>query len=119
MKMLFFDCFSGISGDMVLGAFIDLGVDVGYLSKELEKLKIHGFRIEAETTTKYGISGTKCHVIIEEDYAQHRHFEDIKEIINNSTLDSAVKKTAVAIFTRVAKAEAKVHKMSIDHVHFH
>lgn len=119
MKTLFFDCFSGISGDMVLGAFIDLGVDVEYLSKELEKLHLHGFRIEAETSTNYGISGTKCKVIIEEQLHHHRHYEDIKEIIENSTLDISVKKTAIAIFERVAKAEAKVHKIPIDRVHFH
>lgn len=138
MKSLYFDCSTGISGDMVLGAFIDLGVDVGYLSGELEKLQLKGFRIEAETCTKYGIGGTKCHVIIEdpkhhrhdaghhehhlhpgEHHEHHRHFGDIKEMIEKSTLDSAVKKTAIAIFERVAKAEAKVHKISVDHVHFH
>lgn len=119
MKTLIFDCFSGISGDMVLGAFIDLGVEVGYLSKELDKLHLHNFRVEAEISTKYGISGTKCHVIIEEDHLHHRHFKDIKEIIKNSDLDATVKNTAIAIFERVAKAEAKVHSIPIDHVHFH
>lgn len=119
MKTLFFDCFSGISGDMVLGAFVDLGVDVEYLLKELDKLHLHDFRLEVETGTKYDIGGTKCHVIIEQDHVHHRHFAQIKEIIESSTLDAAVKQTAIAIFERVAKAEAKVHKVPINKVHFH
>lgn len=117
--ILYFDCFSGISGDMILGAFIDLGIDIEYLSKELEKLGINGFRVESEKSTTYGISGTKCHVIIEKDQTHYRHLKDIKDIIENSTLDIAVKKTAISIFERVAKAEAKIHNTPIDCVHFY
>jgi|LGOV01.1.fsa_nt_gb uncharacterized protein (TIGR00299 family) protein len=119
MTVLFFDCFSGISGDMVLGAFIDLGIDPYFIQTELNKLNINNFRIEAEKTTRRGISGTRCHVILNEENPQHRHFEDIKEIIQNSSLSDDVKKTAIAIFTRVAKAEAKVHNLPIERVHFH
>lgn len=119
MNILFFDCFSGISGDMVLGAFIDLGVDAGFLSEELQKLQIQGFRIEAESCSNYGIGGTRCHVIVEKEHVHHRHFGDIKEMIEKSSLSPKVKETALAIFTRVAKAEAKVHNVPVDHVHFH
>ncbi len=119
MKVLFFDCFSGISGDMVLGAFIDLGIDPAYLQAELEKLNLSGFRIEAEATMKKGISGTRCHVRLDPDHHHHRHFDDIKAIIEKSTLAADIKATALAIFMRVAVAEAKVHNVSVNHVHFH
>lgn len=119
MTVLFFDCFSGISGDMVLGAFIDLGVDPEFLSTELKKLKVRGFEIRAEKTTKKGISGTRCHVILEEEGQQHRHLGDIKKIIENSSLDEQVKKTAIGIFKRVAIAEGKVHDVPMEQVHFH
>jgi len=119
MKVLYFDCFSGISGDMVLGAFIDLGIDPVFLENELNKLNIDGFKIEAEATMKKGISGTRCHVILNEDGHHHRHFEDIKHIISNSSLSDEVKKTALAIFMRVAVAEAKVHNVPVERVHFH
>ena len=119
MKVLFFDCFSGISGDMVLGAFIDLGIDLAYLQAELKKLNLSGFHIEAEATMKKGISGTRCHVILDADRHHHRHFNDIKEIIENSTLPDEVKTTALAIFMRVAVAEGKVHNVPVERVHFH
>lgn len=119
MKVLYFDCFAGISGDMVLGAFIDLGVDPVYLESELNRLHLDGFRIEAEPTLKKGIAGTRCHVILNEDHHHHRHFEDIRQIIQGSELSDAVKATSLAIFKRVAEAEAKVHQVPVDRVHFH
>jgi len=119
MKVLYFDCFSGISGDMVLGAFIDLGIDPIFLESELKKLKLEGFRIKAEKTLKKGISGTRCHVILEEDGHHHRHFGDIKNIIVDSDLSEDIKITALAIFKRVAVAEGKVHNVPVDRVHFH
>ncbi len=119
MTILYFDCFSGISGDMVLGAFIDLGLDPSYLEAELKKLNLQGFEIKAEATMKKGISGTDCHVILDTDPHHHRHFSDIKEIIEKSSLSEDVKETALAIFRRVAVAEAKVHKIPLDQVHFH
>lgn len=140
MKVLHFDCFSGISGDMVLGAFLDLGVEEGYLKRELAKLKVPGFRIEAEKTSRYGISGTLCHVIMDKNVQPHHHdhdsgninhgggnspdhvhrsYADIKGIIRSSELEEPVKKTAIAVFERVARAEAKVHGTEVDDVHFH
>ena len=120
MKILYFDCFAGISGDMTLGAFLDLGVDFEYLKTELDKLGLEGlFHLEIEKTQKMGISGTKCHVILEKHEHEHRHFSDIKKIIEDSTLEEEVKQTAIAIFTRVAKAEGKVHGVDMNHVHFH
>ncbi|MGL4606637.1 MAG: nickel pincer cofactor biosynthesis protein LarC [Eubacteriaceae bacterium] len=119
MDILYFDCFSGISGDMVLGAFIDLGISPDFLSEELKKLNLTGFRIEAEKTTRHGISGSRCHVILDETNQPHRHYGDIKNIIETSHLSSEVKKTAIAIFNRVAMAEGKVHNIPMERVHFH
>lgn len=128
--MLYFDCFSGISGDMVLGAFLDAGVELRFLQQELAKLKLHGFQVTSETKMSYGISGTKCHVLLEEHHGDahekghdhhhhHRHYEDIQEIIQKSTLEQTVKNTALAIFDRVARAESKVHQVPVEKVHFH
>jgi uncharacterized protein (TIGR00299 family) protein len=119
MKTLYFDCFAGISGDMVLGAFIDLGMDADLLISELAKLNISEFEIQAEKTMKKGISGIQCHVNIVNEPHQHRHFSDIERIIMNSTLSDTVMQTALAIFKRVALAEGKVHNVPVERVHFH
>jgi len=120
MRTLYYDCFAGISGDMNLGAMIDLGVEVDYLKNELAKLNIDGFRLEIEKTKRRGISGTLATVIVEtQDNEKHRHLHHVEEIVNNSTLSDEVKKTALDIFTRIAVAEAKVHDIEIQKVHFH
>lgn len=118
MKTLYFDCFSGISGDMVLGAFLDLGIEETYLKSELAKLNLDHYELYAEKTSKKGVSGTHCHVQVEEEHV-HRHFGDIRRMIEASDLDESVKHTAIAIFRRVAEAEAAVHGVEVDHVHFH
>ena len=119
MKILYFDCFAGISGDMTLGAFLDCGVSADYLQTTLEKLKVPGFHLEVEKTKKNGITGTQCKVICEREEHAHRHFSDIRKIIEDSTLEDEIKRTAVRIFKRVAEAEGKVHGVTPDHVHFH
>lgn len=118
METLYFDCFSGISGDMVLGAFLDLGVDETYLKQELEKLHLDHYQLYGEKTKKLGITGTYCHVDAREEHV-HRHFYEIRQMIWDSELDTKVKETAVAIFERVAKAEGRVHGVPAEHVHFH
>lgn len=119
MKILYFDCFAGISGDMTLGAFLDCGVSEDYLQTALEKLKVPGFHLEIEKTKKNGIMGTQCKVICEQEEHAHRHFSDIRKIIEDSALEDVVKNTAVRIFERVAEAEGKVHGVAPEHVHFH
>ncbi|MFV0378097.1 MAG: nickel pincer cofactor biosynthesis protein LarC [Mangrovibacterium sp.] len=120
MKILYYDCFAGISGDMNLGALVDLGVDAEYLTAELEKLNIEGFRLEVKTDTRRGISGTKVDVIVENpDNEKHRHLRHVEELVNNSTLSAEVKKTALKIFRMIAEAEARVHNIDIQRVHFH
>ncbi|MDO8930602.1 MAG: nickel pincer cofactor biosynthesis protein LarC [Bacteroidota bacterium] len=120
MKILYYDCFAGISGDMNLGAMIDLGVDADYLENELRKLNIEGFHLEITKDLRRGISGTKAEVIVENpDNEKHRHLRHVEEIINNSTLSETVKENSLKIFKLIAFAEAKVHQIAVERVHFH
>jgi len=120
MRILYYDCFAGISGDMNLGALIDLGVDSNYLISELEKLNIEGFHLEIKKDQRRGISGTKADVIIEnQENEKHRHLRHVEEIINNSTLSEEVKTNALKIFNLIAFAEAKIHNIPVERVHFH
>ena len=120
MKILYYDCFAGISGDMNLGALIDLGVDSNYLIAELQKLQIEGFHLEIQKDIRRGISGTKATVVIENpENEKHRHLRHIVELINQSSLSSEVKSRSLKIFDLIAEAEAKVHNISKQAVHFH
>jgi hypothetical protein len=120
MKILYYDCFAGISGDMNLGAMIDLGVDADYLENELRKLNIEGFHLEITKDLRRGILGTKAEVIVENpDNEKHRHLRHVEEIINNSTLSETVKANSLKIFKLIAFAEAKVHQIEVERVHFH
>jgi len=119
-RILFYDCFAGISGDMNLGALVDLGVDPAHLRKELGKLHIEGFRLEVEPGMRKGISGTRVTVVVEHpDNEKHRHLRHIEELIHASSLSDRIKQKSLNIFRRVAEAEAKVHNISIEEVHFH
>jgi uncharacterized protein (TIGR00299 family) protein len=120
MKILYYDCFAGISGDMNLGALIDLGVDKNYLIAELEKLNIEGFHLKINTDQRRGITGTKAEVIIEnQDNEKHRHLRHIEELVNGSALPDRVKINALKIFDLIAVAEGKVHNIKKEKVHFH
>jgi uncharacterized protein (TIGR00299 family) protein len=119
-RILYYDCFAGISGDMNLGALVDLGVDAAYLERELGKLNIEGFRLEVEPGMRKGISGTKVTVVVDHpENEKHRHLSHIEALINNSSLSDRIKKKSLAIFDLVAEAEAKVHNISKQQVHFH
>jgi len=120
MRILYYDCFAGISGDMNLGALLDLGVDAAYLERELKKLNIKGFHLEIVKDLRRGISGTKATVVVEDpDNEKHRHLRHVEEIINNSTLSEKVKSISLKIFGLIAVAEAHVHQIEIQKVHFH
>jgi hypothetical protein len=119
MKIIGYDCFSGISGDMNLGAMIDLGVDQNYLINELNKLNLPGWELLVEKDQRHGISGTKVTVRQTRHEHAHRHLSDIEKIINSSSLGDKVKELTLKIFTKIAEAEAKVHGVPVDHVHFH
>jgi len=119
MKILSYDCFSGISGDMNLGAMIDLGVDKTYLISELNKINLAGWELIVQKDQRHGITGTKVTVKQTRHEHAHRHFSDIEKIVNDSSLDIKTKELSLKIFMKIATAEALVHGTSIDHVHFH
>lgn len=124
MKVLYYDCFSGISGDMNLAAMIDLGVEKEYLINELKKLGLNEYEIKVSKDNRKGISGTRVNVILgteSDNHHQHCHrsLKDIISIINSSKLNDKVKKLSIDIFMKVALAEAKVHNVPINEVHFH
>lgn len=120
MRVLYYDCFSGISGDMNLGAMVDLGVDPQWLIQELNGLPIKdSFRIAFEKREKSGIAGTKA--LIEEIGHEHphRHLKDVNQIIDDSSLADSVKIRAKDMFLRIAQAEGNVHGTTPEMVHFH
>jgi hypothetical protein len=119
MKIISYDCFSGISGDMNLGAMIDLGVEKSFLTEELNKLNLKGWELDVIKDQRHGITGTKVTVRQTKHEHSHRHLSDIEKIINNSALDNSTKELSKKIFMKIAVAEAAVHNISIDHVHFH
>lgn len=118
MKIAYFDCFSGISGDMTVGALLDAGLKIETLEKELKKLGLSGYQLEVNKVTKKGISATKFKVKIKEEGVERR-FKDILTILEESKLDEEIKKETKKIFFNIAKAESKIHQKDIDKIHFH
>ena len=119
MIIAYFDCFSGIAGDMILGALIDLGFDVEILKKEIKKLDITGYSINVKKVKKNNVTASDVIITVDEDKQSHRSFKDIKRIINNSSLDDDIKDLSKKIFYNLAKSEGKVHKVGVEDVHFH
>lgn len=116
----YFDCYAGISGNMVLGAMIDAGLSVDKLKAGLAKLSIAGYTLSAEAVNLKGFRGTQVSVKVAEDKHQHhRRLSDILRLIDQSSLSDGVKKKAAAVFRRLAEAEAAVHGTSLEDVHFH
>jgi len=136
MKILFYEPFAGISGDMNLGAMIDLGVDENYLITELKKLGLENeYNISISKSSKMGIGGTKVDVKLKDyqpldptslimtppkgHHHKHRNLPDIEKIIDESDLAEEVKTLSKRIFMHVARAESKVHGLPLNEVHFH
>jgi len=118
MKTLYFDCFAGASGNMILAALVDLGVKRTALLEQLHQLNIPDFDIEFSRVDRSGISAVYADVKVPNEHV-HRHLSDIKQILNESDLSEAVKERAIAIFTGLAQAEAKIHGIEVEKVHFH
>ncbi|MBU4601569.1 nickel pincer cofactor biosynthesis protein LarC [bacterium] len=118
MKIAYFDCFSGISGDMTVGALLDAGLKIETLEKELKKLGLTGYQLEVNKVVKKGISATKFKVKIKEEGVERR-FKDILTILEKSKLDEEIKKETKKIFFNIAQAESKIHQKDIDKIHFH
>lgn len=143
-RILYFDCFAGISGDMTIAALIDLGLSEKVVLEEIAKLGIGGYEIDIKKTNRFSISGTDVHVKLDGGvHCQHTHAQDenqehhhegdhshshndgerslghITHIINNSRITENAKKISIEIFKEIAKAEAIVHGKSLEDVHFH
>jgi uncharacterized protein (TIGR00299 family) protein len=124
MKIAYFDCFSGASGDMILGALLGAGFELKKLSEELNKLGLNGYELGSKTVLRSDISGIKFDVSIKDDKIHDEHhtrrtLKDITRIISESSLSKGVKKDSIKIFENLARAEAKVHNTLPEEVHFH
>ena len=120
-NILYIDCFSGISGDMVVGAFLDLGlqkINISILRNQLKKLDISGYEIGVEKVKQGSLLATKFDVIVEPEQ-KNRNLKDIKTLINESNLDEKVKRLSIDVFMEIAMAESKIHGNSMDEIHFH
>lgn len=118
MKTLYFDCFAGASGDMILGALVGVGVEPRALLENLSLLGVEGYEVGFETVDRSGISATRAMVRTRHEHA-HRHLGDILKIIYDSRLSDKVKDRAARIFSRLAEAEARVHGIAVEQIHFH
>lgn len=118
MKTLYFDCFAGASGDMILGAMIAAGVEPQVLLAQLSLLNVQGYSIEFQTVDRSGISATYARVQVPPEHAP-RYLRDILKIIHDSKLPDGVKDRAGKVFSRLAEAEARVHNEPVERVHFH
>ncbi|SDE36625.1 nickel pincer cofactor biosynthesis protein LarC [Sporomusa acidovorans] len=118
-NVIYLDCFAGISGNMLLGALIDVGMPEELLRSELAKLPISGYEIKVTRVNRGDICALYVDVRVDEHGHHHRNLTDITTIIDQSGLGSAVKENSKQIFTRLAYAEAKVHGVPVDEIHFH
>jgi len=121
MKIAYFDCFAGASGDMILGSLMDAGLEIEQLKGELAKLHLTHYDLQVKKVVKKGVGGCQAVVVVDEDHhhQHHRHLADIKSIIAQSDLEDSIRQKSIAIFTRLAEAEAKVHQTTIEQIHFH
>lgn len=118
-RIAYLDCFSGISGDMLLGAIIDAGVEVAALSAELQKLGVQGWSLRAERVKRSGIAATLAHVDLEESRQPHRRLPDVLAIVHASTLPHEDRTRANDVFCLLADAEARVHGTTPEEIEFH
>jgi uncharacterized protein (TIGR00299 family) protein len=119
-KIAYFDCFSGCSGDMVLGALVDAGLSLKMLENGLGSLAVQGYKLSAKKVRRSTVTATKLTVIMNETEAQPaRSLEDILKLIGASKLPKKVKNTASAIFQRLGEAESRIHGVPLGKVHFH
>lgn len=119
MKVVYFDAFAGISGDMALGAFVDAGLRIDYLASELTKLSLRGFEVHARHLTRSGLAATKVDVTVSGNQPHDRNLREIEELIESSDFSQRVKEHSKKIFRVIGLAEAKIHAVPVEQVHFH
>jgi pyridinium-3,5-bisthiocarboxylic acid mononucleotide nickel chelatase len=119
-RVAYLDCASGASGDMILGALVDLGLPLEALRAELAKMPLEGYRIETRRVGRSGLQATKLDVVVEHRHGhEHRHLAHILGLLDRSSLDAAIRDRAAALFRRLAEVEAAVHGTTVEEVHFH
>ena len=118
MRLAYFDCFSGISGDMTLGALVDAGLSLDQLRSGLESLDVPGWQLSSEKIWKNGMAATRVKVQTE-DQSKHRSLRAILGIIEKSQLSAAIRDRAARIFSSLGEAEACVHDVPLEKIHFH
>ena len=118
MKILYLDCGAGIAGDMMVAGLLALGLPLEHLRQELARLPLSGYAIDAQPCMRQGMAATHFQVTVAVDQP-HRHYTDIAAMIDASSLANGVKARAQVVFRRLAEAEAKVHGVEVDQVHFH
>ena len=123
LRAAYFDCYSGISGDMILGAMVDLGVDIKEIRKALKKIDLKGYNLHSKKIQRNGLASTQITVETKKFKKQHspphRSYSDIRKLISQSKLTSTVKSNSIEIFKRIAKVEAQIHNTTIQKIHFH
>lgn len=119
MKIAYFDCFSGISGDMVLGAWLDLGLPRTLLRRTLETLDLPPFRLGVRREDRGGLSGLRVSVRARKGAAFPRHYRDLRRILEHSSLETEVRTNALEALRHLASVEARIHRVALEDVHFH
>ena len=119
MNLAYFDCFAGISGDMILGALIHLGVPADFLEENIRNLPLDAFRLEIAPASRMGVHGLKVKVVVDEKDKKSRNYGHIKELIEGSSLSDKVKAVSLDVFGRLADVEASIHDCPKEDVHFH
>lgn len=117
--LIYFDCFAGVSGNMMVGGLIDLGLPLSKLEEDLNKLGLEGYRLKVETCCVSHIRGTSFEVELDPAPPIERSFSQIRNLISESRLDRPVKETSLKIFSRLAEIESHVHRQPLEDVHFH
>ena len=119
MRIGYFDCFSGCSGDMILGALVDAGLALGELQQAIAGLKVPGIQLAAEAVKRGAFRGTLVRVTTDEHGHPHRHLADIRRILEAADLSPEARADAARIFQRLAEAEAAAHGVTVEQIHFH
>ena len=121
MRVLYLDCFSGISGDMTVAALVDAGADRDYIEGELAKIKLEPYTLTWKRVVKCGVSSLKFNVELDPEHppVHHRHYSEIVKLISQAGFNDRVASMSLALFEVIGQAEAKIHNIPLDKVHFH
>ncbi len=119
LNAIYFQCIGGASGDMILGALVDAGLSLDFVDKALAEMEVTGVRLERENAVRGGVTGTYLRVVIDQKGEQSYRFDDFIAIVQRSGLSDSVKQESTRIFSRMAEAESRVHRVESEHLHLH